>query len=222
MAAVSDKHVSTIKLLLARDDLDVNLGAPLYILANSDDNIPIMKLLLAHNKTDVNQLANPRTSKTAFYRAIARKAWKAADLLLERADLDVNEGSPLKLLYTGKQGTEKFDMLRRLLARNGTDVNQGGPSGRPALYWALRLPNWDAVRLLAAHPDVDVDAGDDQRWNALHGLVADNRRGRCDEAIKWVLQVSSTVSPVMPESVFLWAYWDFFGPWGKVTKSQKS
>ncbi len=171
-----------VKALLARTDLDVNAGSPLYMLADKDANVPMMRLLMSRNDTNVNQRGRVG-SNTAFHRAVTKSAWKVVDFLLEHKDLDVNAGSPL---YNLADSDENIPLLRRLLNRNGTDVNKKprGGSWTPFSYAILRKA-WGVADLLLERKDLDVNTraplyrlasakGGTKRFKILQHLVERN------------------------------------------------
>ncbi len=196
--AVTNKAWKVVDFLLEHDDLDMNTGSPLYTLANSDENLPLLRRLINRNGTDVNQMGQQSMSQTPFYRALYKQAWGVVDLFLKREDLDVNTNTPLYRLSNAREGTKRFEILQRLVARNGTDVNQRWPSNKHTpLFRALYHGNWPVVNLLYSHPKIDLNAQDNEGNTLLLYLIQRNSNGKHDKAIRWALEASIGISYVL-------------------------
>ncbi len=190
MEASLAKHVPVVKELLAREDLNINVGSPLYRLADKDENVPVMRLLMSRNDTDVNQRGGSGPS-TPFLQAITKKAWKVVDFLLESEDLDVNYGTPLYFLA---QSEENLKLVSRLLARSGTHVNQRtSHNGQTALFRAIVKRNWNMTELLSSHPKIDLNVQDSKGETFLLYISRFNRNGKYDRAIRWALEASISI-----------------------------
>ena len=129
--ACEEGHVEIINLLLAKEDIDINLihgTAPLIIGAHHPD---VVKLLLDQKGIDVN--CQDDFGRTALMRAARWNLLESAKLLLEREDINVN--------------------IRNVNIR-------GNGRGRTALHLACWDPlAIEIANLLLERKDIDLSAG---------------------------------------------------------------
>ena len=121
-----------IKLLLACDNIDVNLedeygSTPLQI-AEGKKDMGIVRLLLA--RPDISVKSKDSNGRTLLQRATINKDTETVRLLLARPDIDVNskDNNGQTLLQIAGIN-EDMEIVRLLLARVDTDVSWRGNDG---------------------------------------------------------------------------------------------
>ncbi|KIW87917.1 uncharacterized protein Z519_11502 [Cladophialophora bantiana CBS 173.52] len=177
--AAASAEEGVVKMLIERDDVDVNFkGAgkhPPILYAASRGHVQIVKLLLTHKAIDVNRTSKGRT---LLGYALVCGFDEIQSLLLSRNDLDVN------LLYRGKSllawAIRKNDkqFLKKLLERKDINVNLQDVKGWTStpLCWAAYYGHVEIIKMLLAHPAIDVDMKDAWGGNALEIATGKRRQ----------------------------------------------
>jgi ankyrin repeat protein len=157
--AVEERQEAIVKLLLARDDVDVNIPdqeqrSPLSLATSLlDDDVLGFVILAPSAPTDFEDLnGSDRVGGTALSRAVEKKA--IVKSLLARDDVDVNKPdqelrSPLSLAA----GFSDDYVLKLLLARTDLDVQAADSSGQSPIFTAVDRGHVEAVMLMLDHPN---------------------------------------------------------------------
>jgi ankyrin repeat protein len=128
-----------VKLLLKREDVDVNLkliGDVPLLRAMEKNSAKIVKLLLARKDLDVN-LKTKEETPLAMVAGGKYRSSVMVELLLTRNDVDVNakdERGNTPLMSAVGQGST--DIIRLLLARDDIDLSTKDYRGRTLQWWA--------------------------------------------------------------------------------------
>jgi ankyrin repeat protein len=151
-----------MKLLLARDDIDINLRewddcTPLHE-ATAAGQEAVTRLLLAQPGIDIN--AKDQDHGTPLHNAAFRGNEAVIRLLLAQSDIDVNAKDTdfrTPLHYAAFNGHETATRL--LIERTDVDVNVQDRDGETPLHKAIRfgLEVDPVVRLLLTRPDIKVN-----------------------------------------------------------------
>ena len=152
-------HVEVVRLLLDRDDIDVNQAmnngiTPLYI-ACARGNVDIVRLLLGRDDIDVNQAKEDGTTPLSI--AQAKKFTEIVALF---------EVVNTPLVNASRKG--KVDIVKRLLAREDIDVNQADGFKRTPLYHACKEGHVEIVKLLLARTDIQINLATEGGWTPLY------------------------------------------------------
>jgi ankyrin repeat protein len=142
------------KLLLKRDDIDVNRydkfgDIPLHGCLGK--KVGTLKLLLERDDLDVNRIAS--IDDTALIHAVRNGSEDSVRLLLEREDVDVNVKERFHgrtpLILAASSGSER--MVRMLLEKDGVDVSAVNKQGQTAMSCAIAEGHEGVARLLLEH-----------------------------------------------------------------------
>lgn len=145
-AAVSSGHVEIVKFLIAHG-ADVNKAdnyryTPIHT-AIIQNKIEVMKLLLAHPKIDVNH-SDERGNNTPLMQAARDCNVQAVELLLAHPNIDVNKTDEIGQTVLYQMVDEMNHSIHLMMASYGiTRENQ------------IKI-----LKLLLAHPDIDVNKAD--------------------------------------------------------------
>ncbi|PWW76967.1 ankyrin, partial [Tuber magnatum] len=151
--AAQHGRLATLRLLVARDDVDVNSvdcgGLPplLSAIKFGQYEIVMVKMLLADPRVKVNLRDNKGRAPLHF--ATCEGLDDLVELLLGANDIDVNlqdHESKSPLLVAAIQGREAVTEL--LLADERVDVNSADSHGRTPLYFAALGGREEMVKLL--------------------------------------------------------------------------
>jgi ankyrin repeat protein len=162
--------VEVVKLLLNHPDIDPNFKAAsgytaLMCAVRPYADVRVVRLLLGHEGTNVNQ-RNDR-GRTALHVAAYSGALKAAELLLEREDIDINlpDNNGWTPLFYACSSTPWIAKL--LLDHPDIDVNRQNGEGRTALCHVISRNNLKAAKLLLEREDLDINRPDNNGYTAL-------------------------------------------------------
>ncbi len=165
--AVNGRQEAIVKLLLARDDVDVNippcdLGSPLSLAANmSDDHF--LKLLLA--RTDIDQRAADSSGDTPIYKAILFSDVEGVRKLLDHPNNDLSmlrnsvSGDSV-LMAAARNGL--ISLTHVLLERCPSILNWKYKHELTALAYAALLGRTHVLKLLLSCDGIDVNTRDKQ------------------------------------------------------------
>jgi hypothetical protein len=146
--AAQHGHEAVVRLLLARDDVDVNSKdssdrTPLLWAARNGHEATV-KLFLARDDVDVN--SKDSSDRTPLLMAARRGHEEVVKLFLVRDDVDVNSedsSGQTPLSWAARNGHE--EVVKLLLAWDGVNVNSKDPGqtrvlfGGQQLYWLTLL-----------------------------------------------------------------------------------
>ncbi|KAI0530069.1 ankyrin repeat-containing domain protein [Xylaria digitata] len=155
--AAEHGHDDVVRLLLARSDLNPNLGpnfcgihdTPLGIAVHNGHETTV-KLLLENRNTNPNKVGGLFTPLCV---AAEDGRTEIMRLLLERFDTDINlkdANGMAPLAYAARQGDASVVQL--LLSQRCIDPNIGDNAGKRPLLFATQENHHDIVRLLLDHP----------------------------------------------------------------------
>ncbi|KAK5188794.1 hypothetical protein LTR99_007256 [Exophiala xenobiotica] len=180
LRAVEERQEAIVELLLARDDVDVNipdnqLRSPLSLTATwSDDHF--LKLFLA--RTDLNVQAADITGQPLIFTAVHFGHMEAVMLLLDHPNSHLSMlWNPVRrkslLMSAAEYGYTSI--VQALLERHPDTVNWKDGDGLTALALAVKAGRMAVVKLLLERSDVDVHTRDNQGQSLMdlsfhHGL----------------------------------------------------
>jgi len=171
-AAAMFGHISAMRLLVARDDIDINVKSQCLIQdtalhhAAVGGHVDIVQLLLS--RPELIRNVRDFLGWSALHRACHNGQSGVVQCLLEDGGFtvtttDQHGDSPLHL--AADHGNE--EVITHLLQDPRTAVNQLGNWGRTALLAAVISRNREAVRALLNDPRTDVNAPCDTGWTPL-------------------------------------------------------
>ncbi|KAI9772445.1 MAG: hypothetical protein M1840_000648 [Geoglossum simile] len=173
--AAQEGHEMVVKLLLAKDGVDINskdsmMGLTALSLAAERGHEAVVKLLLGKDGVDINSKDSKR-GLTALLLAAERGHEAVVELLLAKGGVNV-DSKGLKMGLTAlslaaMRGHEA--VVELLLAKDGVDVNsKDSRMGRTALSLAAGGGHEAVVKLLLAKDGVDITSKDSMLgWTAL-------------------------------------------------------
>ena len=167
--AVQEGNEAVVRLLLTRDDVDVNNGGeycktPLQRAAEAG-NDTIMELLLAHPAIN----ASGGLPWTPLHLAAAKGNDTILKLLLAHPAIEVNapnEDGWTPLHHAATEGNDTIVEL--LLAHPAIEVNASNKVGWTPLHVAALEGDETIFKLLLAHPAIEVNAPNENGWTPLH------------------------------------------------------
>ncbi|KAI9891137.1 MAG: hypothetical protein M1814_002980 [Vezdaea aestivalis] len=164
--AVRGRHIKVVRLLLNRDDINVNLPS----LSRSDGTSSLgeaarkgcfetFKLLLDRNDIDVNGGKN-----TAISEAILGGHIEMVKLLLQRHDVEIGNmraGDPsgCSSLLSNAASAGNIEIFKLLLNRAEIKVTSDPADRDSPLLNAARAGHWEVVNLLLEIDDSNINAG---------------------------------------------------------------
>ena len=195
--AASEGHEAVVKILLARDDIDVNVidlshQTPL-LKAASNGHDTVVKLLLAKQNIDLNfQDINIHTPLSL---ATLNGHDAVVKLLLEKHDVDSNSKNtfgrtPLSLAALNGHNA----VVKMLLARQNTDPNSKDLINRTPLSFAALNWHGEVIESLLAHDNVIPDSKDYFGLTPLLLAVSQDREKPIDRGRPPVINVNSNLS----------------------------
>jgi ankyrin repeat protein len=160
--AIYNQSEIAVRVLLKRDDVDVNLKtnynhtALHYASVWKKMPIDLFRIILEKSK-DVN--AQEEDGNTALHWAIGQENRTAVEELLKRDDVDVNlkNNNRRRALHCAAEWKNMPRNLFRVILGKSTDVNAQDKHGWTALHWAIAMENRTAVEELLKRKDVDVN-----------------------------------------------------------------
>lgn len=175
-AAAMTGHISAMRLLVARDDIDINAKSQYLIkdtvlhLAAVGGHVDIVQLLLS--RPELIRNVRDLLGWSALHRACRNGQSEVVQCLLEDGGFTVTApdrhgDSPLHL--AADHGNE--EVVTHLLQDPRTAVNQLGNWGRTALLAAVISRNREAVQALLNDPRTDVNAPCDTGWTPLISAI---------------------------------------------------
>ncbi|CZR52932.1 uncharacterized protein PAC_02810 [Phialocephala subalpina] len=187
--AQKEKDEPLAKVLLAREDIDVNWKnkdglSPLSV-AVQRKHEQTVKLLLDRDDVDVN--SQDKGNDTPLTIAVSVHSTKMVELLLTRDDININwmnnDGqTPLIVAATNQD----MGIVEALLKRDDVDVNSRNKNGKTALLMAVE-GGWGGVgKLLLARDDVNVTSMDNYGQTPLR-VAERNRHNRHKELARLLL-----------------------------------
>lgn len=178
-------HSSVIKVLLAREDVELNFcswnATALHVAAMQGDS-QVVRLLLERKDVDVN--VRTTEDATALHLAVIGGEMEVIQLLLASKDVDVNARQHGKLTPLHLAASLKnHAVIQLLLERKDVDVNACVENMITPLHMAVNLKNHVTVQALLTRKDVDVNAVN-KRGQTLLKCSVD--KGDC-EAVRLLL-----------------------------------
>jgi ankyrin repeat protein len=187
-AASYSGSMPLVQALLARDDIDVNLGRPPLIVAVVKGHIPIVKVLLAHCRTNVNIRDSSRHDQpgepTALFFACRRGPPEAVQALLQHPDISVNvrlnkSSSPVS--HTTQPNHSATNLPRAPLQSLEVVWRRDCPPIAPPdtfstpLHVAARAVDWHEILLLLLEAkDLDLGTLNEKGESALALMLESN------------------------------------------------
>ena len=160
---VKEKNMRLIRLLLAKDETNVNEvgtdGWSPLLLACFNDLFSVVKLLLRAEGIDVNQ-AMVDDGSTPLFMACQNGHASVVELLLAKSDIAVNQARTdngcTPLFLASQKG--HAPVVELLLASSDIAVNQARTTdGATPLFMACQKGHASVVKLLLASSDIDVN-----------------------------------------------------------------
>ncbi|KAN0074233.1 Ankyrin repeat-containing domain protein [Elaphomyces granulatus] len=165
-----NNYVEMVKLLLNRRNIDLNVMTPsgftaLMLALKSWRPDGVVRLLLGHKGINVNQRDRGLTD---LHVAVYLGTLKAAELLLEREDIDINlpDNSGWTPLFFACSPYD-LPMTKLLLDRPDIDVNRQNNEGHTALCHVISRNNLKAAKHLLEREDIDINLPDNNGWTPL-------------------------------------------------------
>ncbi len=169
--AAANGDVEIVKLLIAREDIDVDLGdwldrTPL-VEAAKKGHITVVELLLSRDDVDIN--ARDMDGSTVLGFAAQSPKADLARILLARADIkrvdqpDISRKTPL--MHAVSNGLQEVCEL--FLSRKEVDVNAKDYLGQTPLMLAVKYGYQAVFELLLSHGSVNADLRDPHCKTAL-------------------------------------------------------
>ena len=163
-------HVEVVKLLLARDDIDVNKAdndgqTPLYA-ACRNGNVKVINALLTRKEIQINQAKD--NGATPLIISCWNDRVKIVNLLLARKEIHINQAmndgaTPLYMACRN----DSVKVVNSLLTRKDIDINQAKNNGETPLYITCEKGHVDVVRLLLARKDIQINQADEDGGTPL-------------------------------------------------------
>ncbi|EZF33121.1 hypothetical protein H101_03301 [Trichophyton interdigitale H6] len=193
---------NVMKLLLERDDIDVNsrdashstaicyaMRPPMEKVDRVTDEFEALRLLVAQDKVDVN-CADSFGDNALMGAAIAGDR-RMVDLLMSREELDVNASNRFgETALSRAVLLGNIDVIKTLLARNDIKADERNKLGLTPFLIAAVTGHVDIMEQFASRPDVDIEAkapkGRNALWLAAH-------RGNFD-AVKYLIRHSANIN----------------------------
>lgn len=156
IVSIRAKSIKCIRVLLADENIDVNIGSsqkntPLSIAVESN-YIDCVKLMLPDPRVEIN-----KGVFTPLYMAVQGENIDMVQLLLTEERLDVNKSAfytPLgQAIFFGNNDA----CVKLLLADQRIDVNKPNGEGHSPLMSAIFVNKQNICRLLLAHPNLNVN-----------------------------------------------------------------
>ncbi|KAK2772638.1 hypothetical protein FQN53_004485 [Emmonsiellopsis sp. PD_33] len=212
IAAIEGGHENIVKLLLDRQDVDVNAmnfvrQTPISkaILSGHEN---MVKLLLKHKDINVNSINGVRG--TPLITALRSGSENIVKLLLEFKDVDPNckDGpgrTPLHI--AAMEGRE--NIVKLLLGHGDIDVNSRDLEEMTPFLRAAAKGHKDIMDLLLAHKDIDVDPDDLKRVTSTTPLSTTQQQASNQTLVSTVDRVEHIVSELsrligeISESIYL-------------------
>jgi ankyrin repeat protein len=171
--AIVNQSEIAVKVLLRRDDVDVNLkinnNVTTLHFASTWKDIPTdLFTIILEKSTDVN--AQDEYGTTALWLAIVSKTPTATKELLRHKGVDVNlknNDNVANLFYACLWKYIPIDLFRIILEKSN-DVNAQDEGGWTALHVAIIGENRTALEELLKRKDIDVKLKDNYNHTALH------------------------------------------------------
>ena len=151
--AASNGHEAVVKLLLARDNINLNPAnmCPL-LLAAARGHAGVVKLLLARDDVDPN--LTDSSGITSLSLAAEHEHEAVVKLLLARDDINLKSPYGNPLLIAAEKG--HAGVVKLLLARDDVDPNLTDSSGITSLSLAAEHEHEAVVKLLLARDDINL------------------------------------------------------------------
>lgn len=193
---------NVMKLLLERDDIDVNsrdasrataicyaMRPPMETVDRVTDEFEALRLLVAHDKVDVN-CADSFGDNALMGAAIAGDR-RMVDLLMSRAELDVNASNRFgETALSRAVVLGNIDVIRSLLARNDIKADERNKLGQTPFLITAVTGRVDIMEQFTSRPDVDIEAKDPKGRTALW-LAA--HRGNVD-TVSYLVRHSANIN----------------------------
>jgi ankyrin repeat protein len=166
--AVQNRNESTVRLILTRDGVDIDMKYDLqesaFYLAATRGYESMVELLLTRDDLKVNA---DKFGHTLICAAVLSNNDTVVRLLLTRDDLDVNwrqRGStPLEAAIV----SDKEEIVEILLQRRDLKVNEKGQAGKRMLWIATFGKTEGMVRQLLTRENIDVNAQNEDKETPL-------------------------------------------------------
>ena len=203
--AVRTRKVEFVKMLLNREDVDVNVrnkehhgsmdsmkwtcgDTPLHV-AIRTRNVEFVKMLLSREDVDVNV----RNGKDNAPIALAVGDKEIFGLLLDHKDVNINSplarGMILQLAVEWRMLAASPDVVRKLAMHERLDVHSPSYNHCPVLVWAGGSGNPQLVKLLLARDDTDVNATCPRGCTSLHFCLSHGQKIEDDADSREVLKL---------------------------------
>ena len=177
--AVLSNHVDVVRILLTRDELNVNAfhvgkcERTALLLASQEGYNEIVKAILERKDLDVNQ--RDSYQENALTLATLSEHLPVVESLLRRSDIDinvVNRTGNSALILAARIGRD--DIVDFLLSK-GADLSiKDQEGGGTALSWAVKNGELSMVETMLKH-DVDIQGLDERGRSLLHVSAANGK-----------------------------------------------
>ena len=168
--AADQGHEEVVKLLLARNDVEVDSmdGDSCTPLSNAADqgHEEVVKLLLTRN--DVEAGLKDNAGRTPLSKAAYGGHEEVVKLLLTRDDVEADSkdnDSWTPLSYAAYKGHE--EVVKLLLTRDDVEAGSKDNAGCTPLSKAADQGHKEVVKLLLTRDDVEADSKDNDSWTPL-------------------------------------------------------
>ena len=170
--AAEKGHDEVVKLLLEKDDIDLNFedisGRTALFYAARKGHDAVVKLLLEKNGTDLN-LKDILSGQTVLSYAAENGHDTVVKLLLEKDGIDLNSkstNSQTALSYAAWNGHN--EVVKLLVKKDGIDLNSKDTLGnQTALSYAAEKGHDTVVKLLLEKDGIDLNSKDTYGQTAL-------------------------------------------------------
>jgi len=173
-------HVEIVKLLLDRQDTEVNFrddtrGLTALSIAAYAGHAEVVKLLLRNPRVNVNMGTKKGTD---LHEIVKEGNEEITRLFLNHPDVNVNgislnntdqDAGFTPLHYAAQRHGRQTAIVKLLLAHKKIDVNARSP--RSPLMLAIQESNLEIAKLIIKHKDIDVNIKDGDSWSLLHVAV---------------------------------------------------
>ena len=173
-------HYEVVQLLLAQNNIDVNLkdnkhDTALHIAARSSDHSKCIEILLNHKDVKINETSN--FSKTALHYAAQHVFVQSTKLLLAHKDINVNlrdarGNTPLHLAGKNIRRVHSFGIFNLMLNRDDVEINATNKHLHTSLHYSALLGFFTSIKCLIAKKEINVDLEDVSGNTPLHLAAA--------------------------------------------------
>ncbi|KAM0805007.1 hypothetical protein BDR22DRAFT_885096 [Usnea florida] len=187
MLAANEGHEQAVRVLIHRQDVDVNALCPRYTPANAlgwaarNGHVATVELLLERDDIDVNLIDNPKSLTPLVY-AATRGHKAVLEILLKHRDLAgdcrISQRSEALFQVAYLDICNFVECVQFLLQRGNVDVNYRDKGGLTPLAVAALGGNAKVVKMLLEYEGLDVTSRDESGQTTLEVAYEQAKAGR--------------------------------------------